>query len=91
LAFALVLVAWGSALVGATVVAHRAAQNAADLTALAAAGGGCSVAGEVATANRARLIDCTADGPTVSVVVAVGIPLGMHHEVRARARAGPMS
>lgn len=96
LTFALVVVAWGAASVVATVVAHRVAQNAADLAALAAAGDlahaedGCATASVVATANRAHVVSCHADGSAVVVEVSVATPFGLGIAVRARARAGPM-
>lgn len=89
LAFALVLVAWGAGSVVGTVVAHREAQNAADLAALAAAQDGCSIAAEVATANQVRLVSCEVEGTEVLVEVAVAVPSAMGREVHARARAGP--
>lgn len=89
LAFALVIVGWGCGSVVAVVVAHRSAQNAADLAALAAAQHGCSAAAEVASANEAHLLVCETDGVAVSVEVGVAVPLTIRPEVRARARAGP--
>lgn len=95
LAGALVVVAWGVGSVVATVVAHRAAQNAADLAALAAARDlargedGCARAAEIAAANRARLVDCVVEGANVVVEVAAEVHWGIGHQVNARARAGP--
>lgn len=95
LAFALVIAAWGSASVVGTIVAHRMAQNAADLAALAAAQDnakgvdGCERAAEVARANRAQLVSCVVEGRSVVVEVAVETPLAGRDPVRARARAGP--
>lgn len=90
LAFALVVVAWGSGSVVALVVAQRTAQNAADLTALAAAqDAACSRAAEVAVANHARLVRCDVRGQDVTVEVVVTASFGRDTDVRARARAGP--
>ena len=64
----------GGGVVG-VVAAHRIAQSAADLAALAGAGalqdGGdaCGQAADVARRNRARLSGCAVDGWNVSVVV----------------------
>lgn len=97
-----VLLLLGAALgvVAAIVVAHRTAQGAADLAALAAAGvigaGGagdpCARAVQVASANGARLTACTVAGRDVGVVVEVDGPrwLGQRADLRARSRAGPM-
>ena len=73
LAMAGVLMFLGAALavVTAMVAAHRSAQAAADLAALAGARGvaegrdGCASAAEVAAANRARLTHCPVTGPVV--------------------------
>ncbi|HWU33502.1 MAG TPA: pilus assembly protein TadG-related protein, partial [Marmoricola sp.] len=60
LVFALVAIAGGAGAVVAAVIAHRTAQNAADLAALAAAqevvsgADGCTTASAVAKANRSR-------------------------------------
>lgn len=98
-AFLGVLLVVGCALgvVGAMVVAHRTAQSAADLAALAGAGaladGGapCPAAARLAAANEARLEECTVSAREVSVVVMVPGPrwLGQPHDLTARARAGP--
>jgi secretion/DNA translocation related TadE-like protein len=93
----LLLVGSALAVVSAMVVAHRTAQSAADLSALAgasAAGRGtdpCAAASAVATRNGAHLEGCTVDGRDVSVEVVVPGPrwLGQPHDLRARARAGP--
>ena len=94
-----VLLLVGSALgvVAAMVVAHRTAQSAADLSALAGAGaaaeGGdaCATAAATATANHARLDSCAVVGREVTVEVVVAGPdwLGQPHDLTARARAGP--
>lgn len=94
----LVLIAAALGLVSAMFVAHRQAQTAADLAALAAAralasgGSGCPVARRVAEANRAQLARCAVEGVTVSVEVTVAGPrwLGRQDELLARARAGPV-
>jgi secretion/DNA translocation related TadE-like protein len=100
-AFALVgvLVLVGAALgvVGAMVHAHRIAQSAADLAALAGAearGGGrepCAAAASIARANGARLDSCVVEGFDVLLQVTVAGPhwLGQRHDLSARARAGP--
>ncbi len=89
----------GSALgvAAAMVRAHRSAQAAADLAALAAAsavgrgGPPCATAAEVAAANGARLVSCRLDGRTALVRVAVAGPhwLGQDADLAAEARAGP--
>lgn len=94
LACALVAIAWGAVSLVALLIAHREAQNAADLAALAAAGhvadgeDGCSLAATVATANKASLVSCEVEGSTVVVEVQVRVA-GRVAEVHARARAGP--
>lgn len=93
----LMLVGCALAVVAAMVTAHRSAQAAADLAALAGAGaiqeGGdaCAAAGSVAVANDARLIGCTVAGDDVTVEVKVRGPrwLGQPHDLSAQARAGP--
>ena len=95
-----VLLLLGAALgvVAAMVHAHRTAQSAADLAALAAAGsigegGGdpCARGAEVATANGARLDACTISGREATVQVTVTGPrwLGQEGDLTAEARAGP--
>jgi secretion/DNA translocation related TadE-like protein len=82
----------------AVVAAHRAAQSAADLAALAAAGAlqdgrdACASAASVADDNRARLRACRVQGWSVSVVVVspAGLPVG-RVELPARSRAGPVT
>lgn len=74
------------------VAAHRRAQSAADLAALAAAvARDCTAASEVAAANSARLLSCRAQAADWVVQVAVTGPdwQGSEREFVARARAGP--
>lgn len=96
----LLLVGAACGVVGAIVVAHRTAQAAADLAALAGAGtladrsgAPCTVAGEVATANGAALATCVVEGDDVVVEVTVTGPrwLGQDRDLTGRARAGPGS
>lgn len=102
----LLLVGAATGVVGAIVVAHRRAEAAADLSALAAAtalagGGGsghlgrdpCTAAAEVAEANDAELVECQIEGREVLVEVRVGGPrwLGQDRDLAAQARAGPGS
>jgi secretion/DNA translocation related TadE-like protein len=99
LAMAGVLVLLGAALsvVTAIVAAHRTAQAAADLAALAGARdvaqgrGGCDAAAGVARANGAELTGCVVSGPVVQVAVEVPGPrwLGQSADLGARSRAGP--
>jgi secretion/DNA translocation related TadE-like protein len=99
LAMASVLLLVGAAVgvVTAMVRAHRVAQSAADLTALAAAqtlqvgGDPCARAAEIAVANGARLTSCAADARLVTVRVTVDGPhwLGQEADLTAEARAGP--
>jgi secretion/DNA translocation related TadE-like protein len=100
-AMAGVLMLLGAALavVTALVAAHREAQSAADLAALAAARrvasghDGCARAGQIAVANHARLVACTVSGRAVDVEVQVAGPhwLGQTADLEGRARAGPAS
>ncbi len=94
------LLLWlGAALgvVAAMVAAHRTAQAAADLAALAGAarladgGDACAEAGAVATANGAALTSCAVDDRDVRVAVEVAGPrwLGQTGDLTAEARAGP--
>lgn len=105
-----VAVVWGIASMGllvffavvctqvvALVTAHRQAQSAADLAALAGAGAlvrgddACLAAHRVAQRNRASLTACRVSGTDVVVGVHVrtrGLA-GRAHELEARARAGP--
>jgi secretion/DNA translocation related TadE-like protein len=93
------LLAIGLAVAGVTsvVVAHREAQSAADLAALAGAqaevggDGGCAVADAVARANHARLIGCAVRGSDVLVQVSTSVRpgFGLRFDLAASARAGP--
>jgi len=93
----LVLVGAALGVVAAMVHAHRVAQSAADLAALAGAEAQargrdpCARAAELATANDARLDSCAVQGRDVRVQVTVAGPhwLGQHHDLSAQARAGP--
>lgn len=94
----LVLLGAAAGVVGAIVVAHRTAQAAADLAALAgasaashASGDPCVVAAAIAERNDAQLAACTTDGRAVEVEVVVEGPrwLGQDRDLAARARAGP--
>lgn len=92
----LVLVAVASAGVAAVVVAHRRAQSAADLAALAAAqalqrgGDPCAAGSSIAQAQRSALTGCGVDGPDVVVIASVELPLLLGGSaVSGRARAGP--
>lgn len=94
-----VLLLLGAALgvVAAMVTAHRTAQSAADLAALAGATAvqqgrdGCARATAVAAANGAALTGCRVDGLEVRVDVRVTGPrwLGQAGDLSGRARAGP--
>lgn len=94
----LVVVAILAAAIGGLVAAHRQAEAAADLAALAGAAGvqdgrdPCARAAGVARANRARVVGCRVDGfeVTVTVVVTGARFLGQRPDLRARARAGPV-
>jgi secretion/DNA translocation related TadE-like protein len=93
------LLVLGAALgvVAAMVRAHRSAQSAADLAALAAAtavGHGsdpCGAASSAAAANGAVLASCDVEGREVLVTVQVAGPhwLGQTADLTAEARAGP--
>ena len=93
----LVLVGAALGVVGAMVNAHRVAQSAADLAALAGAeavGDGrspCAAASRIADANGADVTACVVDGRDVAVEVTVTGPrwLGQEHDLVAEARAGP--
>jgi secretion/DNA translocation related TadE-like protein len=93
----LLLLGAGLGVVAALVVAHRTAQSAADLAALAGAtaagrgGDACGAAAEVAVANSSRLTGCATDGRVVEVSVSAAGPrwLGQAADLTARARAGP--
>jgi len=94
-----VLLLLGAALgvVGAMVRAHREAQSAADLAALAVASGlarggdPCAAGAGIATANDAILVACTVVGREARVRVEVSGPhwLGQEADLAAEARAGP--
>ncbi|CAM3161489.1 Rv3654c family TadE-like protein [Nocardioides dubius] len=86
------------AFVAAVTAAHRTAQAAADLAALAAAqavqhgSDGCAEASEIATRNRARLRTCHVTGEEVWIEVVVPSPSWAGYdspEVIGRAHAGP--
>jgi secretion/DNA translocation related TadE-like protein len=93
----LVLVGAALGVVGAMVHAHRVAQSAADLAALAgarSAGRGqdaCAAAATIAEANHATIDSCVVDGSDVRLQVTVPGPhwLGQRHDLSAQARAGP--
>lgn len=95
----LTLVGAALGVVAGLVVAHRAAQSAADLAALAGAtavahsGDGCAAARRVASANEADLTGCAVLGRDVRVSVMVAGPrwLGQRGDLVAQARAGPGS
>jgi secretion/DNA translocation related TadE-like protein len=82
----------------AVVAAHRTAQSAADLAALAAADAlqqgqdACARAAELARRNRSELRRCAVDGWNVAVVVTsrLRLPVG-DVELPARGRAGPVA
>lgn len=79
------------------VADHRAAQSAADLTALAGAQAlqrghdPCAAAGRIAAANEASIQSCEVHGEDVVVEVSVAARsyAGYSPEVTGRARAGP--
>ena len=89
----------GMAVAGVTsvVVAHREAQSAADLAALAGAQAevrgeaGCAVSGAVARSNRARLTGCAVLDSDLVVQVSRTIRpgFGLQFDLEASARAGP--
>ena len=93
----LVLVGAALGVVGAMLHAHRVAQSAADLAALAGAQAReqgrdpCPAAETVALANDAHLDTCTVGGSDVRLQVTVAGPrwLGQRHDLVALARAGP--
>lgn len=93
----LVMVTVAAAGVVGVIAAHRTAQAAADLAALAGAaalqdgGDACQQAASVARRNRADLTGCEVQGWNVAVVVTANtarLPGGML-DLRARGRAGP--
>ena len=93
----LLLVAAAIATGEALVVAHRRAQSAADLAALAGAHAvqqtrdPCTAAAAIAAANGAQLSACAVDGYEVTITTTVSGPrwLGASGELAARAKAGP--
>jgi secretion/DNA translocation related TadE-like protein len=89
--FVVVSIGIAAALVGVARTNRHRAQAAADLGALAGApyaitgaGTACARAGDIVTANGARLLDCRVDGLYLVVTAGVG-------PARAAARAGPVS
>ncbi|SCG63351.1 helicase/secretion neighborhood TadE-like protein [Micromonospora halophytica] len=94
-----VLVGVFGAAIGSARVARHQARVGADFAALAAAGqalrgdaSACAAAGELASANGARLTGCRLDGLDALVTVQVPVtPLpGFHRTATATARAGPI-
>ena len=93
----ILLVGCALAVVAAMVTAHRTAQAAADLAALAGATAAqhgsdpCAAARSVAGDNGARLTRCSIADQDVTVEVMVPGPrwLGQRHDLAAAARAGP--
>lgn len=91
------LLGLAGAFLTATGAAHRRAQAAADLAALAGATAqlhgedACGAAGKVADHNGARSTECHRDGDDVVVRVVFPGPefLGQSWELVGRARAGP--
>ena len=99
LALVAVLVLVAAVCVGtiAIVLAHRRAQVAADLAALAAAGAlrrgadPCGAAAQIAGRHRAEVTRCLVRGSAVVVDTAVTLPSALGSApVPARARAGPV-
>jgi secretion/DNA translocation related TadE-like protein len=97
LAAVLLLIGMSAVFVTATATAHRRAQGAADLAALAGAatlqqaGDHCAAAAEVAAANDAALVSCSVRGQDVVLTVEVDGPdfLGHGFTPTGQARAGP--
>jgi secretion/DNA translocation related TadE-like protein len=95
----LFLLTAGLGMAEAMVVAHRRAQTAADLGALAGAHAlqrgqdGCVASSVVVRANDATLDACRLEGADVLVEVTVRGPswLGQRGSLQAQARAGPVS
>lgn len=80
------------------VLAHRRAQAAADLAALAGAAAlqrgedPCLAAARIARRQDSALDDCLVEGQTLAVTATVALPPALGGRlVRARARAGPVS
>ncbi|MGD9958539.1 Rv3654c family TadE-like protein [Nocardioides sp.] len=97
LAGVLFLVGLAGSWVGGVVVRHRAAQSAADLTALAGAEAiqtgraPCPVADRVARENQARMTRCEVSGQEIWIGVEVSGPalLGRVPTLAGLAHAGP--
>ncbi len=95
----LLLVGAALGVVGAMVHAHRSAQSAADLAALAGASAlaraqdPCAAAQRIAAANQATVVACAPKGSEVRVTVEVDGPrwLGQAADLVAEARAGPLA
>ncbi|GAA3820604.1 hypothetical protein GCM10022242_22850 [Nocardioides panacisoli] len=95
----LLLLGAALSVVAAMVAAHREAQAAADLAALAAAsaiadgGDPCGEGAAVAAANGARLTSCSIEGTDAVIEVVVTGPrwLGQTGDLTGQARAGPAS
>ena len=93
----LCLVGAGPGVVASMVYAHRVAQSAADLSAIAGAQARargrdpCGAAAALAKANGAVLDSCVVEGLDVRVSPTVTGPhwLGQHHDLSAQALAGP--
>lgn len=101
--WALMVVAWCSSVLVAWLGQISASQDAADLSALAAAGAmarganPCSAADEVAARNGAEMIDCTVSGDRWAFVVEIRVSQaleptlpGAPGEVEAGASAGSL-
>ncbi|MBF4767853.1 flp pilus-assembly TadE/G-like family protein [Nocardioides agariphilus] len=94
----LMLVTGALAVMAGMFVAHRQAQAAADLAALAGAAASergedaCHRAGAVAAANGATLDECAVEEATVTVTASVEGPswLGQRGRLVGTARAGPV-
>lgn len=97
---ALLMLGMAAHLVIAAAAAHRTAQAAADLAALAGAQAwqeqgstpaACAAASDVAGRNEAALITCSLQGDDLLTVVKVQGPrmFGHEFEIVGRARAGP--
>ncbi|MCW2797228.1 Rv3654c family TadE-like protein [Nocardioides sp.] len=94
---ALLLLGAALGVVAAMVRAHRLAQSAADLAALASASSAargedaCAAGAAIADANDARLLSCRVEGLEVVVSAEVDGPhwLGQVADLAAEARAGP--
>jgi secretion/DNA translocation related TadE-like protein len=86
--------------VGAATLARHRAETAADLGALAGAREvvrgrdvACARAGEVVAGNAARLVACSVDGWSVTVITAAacGCVPSVSGDAAGRARAGPVT